>query len=130
MNVPIEVWGLISSYLSLNNLIEFSFVCNEFYRLSTSDSFYMKRLNESRKIFRDKSSVVSNYLYICDTFYFGLFEKLTPYVEVINVLKVKRIIQNKLFFAILPFCVWNHLWLCVSSNMCKVTCFCYVQRYI
>ena len=33
MYIPIEVWGLIISYLPLNDLIELSGVCKDFYRL-------------------------------------------------------------------------------------------------
>ena len=45
MNIPIEVWALILSHLELNNLIEVSCICKDFYCLSRINSFYVKKLN-------------------------------------------------------------------------------------
>ena len=117
--LPIEVWGLIISYLPLNDVIELSRVCKDFYRVSRNNSFYMKKLKESNRIFQ---TIVSAYSNLCKEFYLALFRKLTPFAKVDDILKVTKIIWNELFYAILPFRVWNHLLLCVrsqyESNMC------------
>ena len=64
----------------------------------------------------------SSFSSFCDISYCRLFRKLLPYVSMDNILKVKKIIEHKLYYPILPFCVWNHLFLCVRSqyegNMC------------
>ena len=87
--LPIEVWGLIISYLPLNDVIEFSCVCKNFYRVLRNNSFYyLKKLKESKRIFQDKSNIVSTYSYLCREFYLALFMKLAPFVKVDNVLKV------------------------------------------
>ena len=82
----------------------------------------MKKLKESNRTFQDKSDIVSTYSHICREFYLALFRRLTPFVKVDNVLKVRKIIWDELFYAIFPFHVWNHLFLCCrslyASNMC------------
>ena len=114
--LPIEVWELIISYLQLNNVIKFSCVCKDFYHLSRANSFYMKKLKEPNRIFQDKSDVVSAYSNLCKEFYLAVFRRLTPFVKRNHILMVKSIIHNELFYAILPFRVWNHLFLCVRSQ--------------
>ena len=80
--LPIEVWGLIITYLHLNDVIEFSCVCKEFYRLSKNNSFCVRKLKESKKIFHDTSNIVSAYSNFCKEFYLSLFKRLTPFVKV------------------------------------------------
>ena len=63
--LPIEVWGLIISYLLLNDVIELSRVCKDFYRVSRNNSFYMKKLKESNRIFQ---TIVSAYSNLCKEF--------------------------------------------------------------
>ena len=120
--LPIEVWGLIISCLPLNDVTEFSCVCKDFYRVSRNNGFYLKKLKESKRIFQDKSDIVSTYSHLCREIYLALFKRLVPFVKVDEVLKVRKIIWNELFYAILPFRVWNHLILCCrsqyESNMC------------
>ena len=120
--LPIEVWGLIISYLPLNDVIEFSCVCKDFYCMSRNNSFQLKKLKESKRIFQYKSDVVPAYPDLCREFYLALFRRLTSFVKVDNILKVRKTIWNELFYAILPFRVWSHLFLCCKSqyksNMC------------
>ena len=76
----------------------------------------MKQLTELRKIFKDRSWIVSCYALFCDTFCDTLFRKLVPYVSIDQVLKARKTILNKLFYDLLPFHVWNHIWMCVRSQ--------------
>ena len=55
--LPIEEWGLIISYLPLNDVTEFSCACKDFYRVSRNNSFYLKKLQELKRIFQDKSEL-------------------------------------------------------------------------
>ena len=55
MNIPIEVWALIPSYLELNDLIEVSCFRKDLCHLSKINNFFVKILNESRYIFRSRS---------------------------------------------------------------------------
>ena len=63
MNIPFEVWGFIFSYLELNDLIEVSCVCKDFYRLARINNFNVKR---SSQISRNRSWVVSSFSSFCD----------------------------------------------------------------
>ena len=49
MKIPVELWELIFSCLALNDMIEVSCVCKDFYGLSRSDSLFMKKLTESTR---------------------------------------------------------------------------------
>ena len=103
MNITTEVWALILSYLELNDLIEVSCICKDFYRLSKINNFYVKKLNESRQIFRNRSWIFSFFSNFCDIFYCRLFRKILPYVSMDGITKVRKIIEQKLYYAILPF---------------------------
>ena len=48
MNIPIEVWALIPSYLELNDLVEVSCFRKDLCHLSKINNFFVKKLNESR----------------------------------------------------------------------------------
>ena len=50
MDVPAEVWSLIISYLQLNDMIEVSRVCKDFYCLIRKVKFFMRKFSESHKI--------------------------------------------------------------------------------
>ena len=76
----------------------------------------MKQLTELRKIFKDRLWIVSCYTLFCDTFCYTLFRKLVPYVSIDQVLKARKTILKKLFYDLLSFHVWNHIWMCVRSQ--------------
>ena len=105
MFIPIEMWGLIIRYLPLNDIIEVSCICKDFYCFSRSNSFFVNKLSESRKIIKNKSWISSASSMFCKIFYFSLFRKLVSYVDIDHILKIRTIIQKKLFYAVLPFCV-------------------------
>ena len=84
MQIPVEVWTLIFTYLRLNDLIEISCVCKEFYYLSEKNRFYVKRLQESKRIFKGRDWIFSHYKQLFDRFYFNLFKQLVPYVPIEN----------------------------------------------
>ena len=103
-------------YLQLNDIIEFSCACKDFYRVSRNNSSYLKKLKELERIFKDKSDAVSAYSNFCREFYLALFRRLRPFVKVDSISRVKKIIWSELFYTILPFRVWNHLFLCCRSQ--------------
>ena len=61
------------------------------------------------------------YRHILERFYFNLLNKLVKYVPIENLHATKKIIY-KLYFSLLHFCVWNHMFPCCrsqyESNMC------------
>ena len=80
-----------------------------------TNTFYAKKLNESKKIFRYKSWILSAYRDLCENFYLVPFWRFK--------------IEKKLFDAILPLRVWNHKVLCVRSQYESNMCLCFVQKY-
>ena len=96
MQLPIEVWKLIFTYLRLNDLVEISCECKEFYQLCAENHFYVKKLNESKKIFKDKSWLLCLYKQLCEDFYYKLFRKLVKYVRIDNLIAARKIIHNRL----------------------------------
>ena len=116
MQLPIEGWKLILTYLRLNDLIEISCVCKHFYLLCENNHFYVKKFNQSKKIFKDRSWLVHQYRQILERFYFNLFHKSVKYVPIENLHATKKIIYNKLYFSFLPFRVWDHMFLCCRSQ--------------
>ena len=48
MQLPIEVWRHIFTYLNLNDLIEISCVCKDFYQLCANNRFYVKKFNQKQ----------------------------------------------------------------------------------
>ena len=125
MQLPIEGWKLILTYLRLNDLIEISCVCKHFYLLCENNHFYVKKFNQSKKIFKDRSWLVHQYRQILERFYFNLFHKSVKYVPIENLHATKKIIYNKLYFSFLPFRVWDHMFLsCRSQYESNMSMFC------
>ena len=79
MQLPVEVWRHIFTYLTLNDWIEISCVFQKFYH------FYVKKFNQSKRIFRDRSWLLCHYKQLCKSFYYSLFRKLATYVTYVPV---------------------------------------------
>ena len=109
MQLPIGVWRHIFTYLTLNDLIEISCVCNDFYHLCANNRFYVKKINQSKRIFRERSWLPCRYKQLCENFYD-------------NLIPARKIIHHTLYFSLLPLRVWIHLFQCCrpqyESNMC------------
>ena len=123
--LPIEVWGLIITYLHLNDVIEFSCVCKNFYRLSRNNSFYVRKLKESKKIFHNRSDIVSAYSNFCKEFYLALFKRLAPSIKVDSVIKAGKIIYFMLYCL---FVFGTTCFYFVDLSM-KGTCACFLRKY-
>ena len=54
MDLPTEIWTIVLSYLHLNDLIEMSATCKFFYYLSRENKLFIKKMNESKRLFNDK----------------------------------------------------------------------------
>ena len=56
MDLPTEVWKIVLFYLHLNDLIEMSATSKFFYYLSRENKLFIKKMNESKRLFNDKGS--------------------------------------------------------------------------
>ena len=122
MQLPIGVWRHIFTYLTLNDLIEISCVCNDFYHLCANNRFYVKKINQREYLEKDPGFLVAINSYV--KIFISLFRKLMTYVLIIidNLIPARKIIHHTLYFSLLPLRVWIHLFQCCrpqyESNMC------------
>ena len=60
-NLPAEVWLIILSYSSQNDLIEANATCKMFFELSRKNSFFTENLLHSRRLFNNSCVIFSCY---------------------------------------------------------------------
>ena len=116
-----EVWSLIFSFLSYDDLIGASAVCKCFYYLSQNNDGFVKKLSDLRALF----SGVSVYEYCWDAclrFAGQLSHGPSDNFEEEVFLEAKEIIMTELVFGISQFRVRNHLFFCSRSHYCSDIC--------
>ena len=122
-NLPAEVWFIILSCLSPNNLIEASATCKLFFELSRKNSFFDEKLLHPRLLFNNSRVIFDCYENAFLSSNNQLCFSLQKYVKDEDYfLKVRKIIMSKLLFSALPFLVWNHMFLCEKSQYCTDMC--------
>ena len=124
MDFPLEVFVIIFSYLTPNDIMEASAACKLFYHASRKNKLFVKKLGDPRKLFTcDKWIFDSRFGDVFISFSNQLFVYLEKYVNEDNLLLVKDVLMNRLYYAALPFRVWSHIFLCERldnfSDMCK-----------
>lgn len=118
MNLPIEVWVIVFTYLRLKFLV-FVKICITCVK---KNSFYVRRLLESKKILKDKDWLLSHYSKLLENFNNCVFKDLASIVSIKNLLEFKKTPYKKLCYSLLPFCVWNHIFLCCRSQYESIMC--------
>ena len=73
-------------------------------------------MNKSKRLFNNKGEFFEHYYEMCFSFSSLLTVCLREYVCMKNLVEANSIVLDRLFHAILPFHVWNHLFLCVRSH--------------
>ena len=125
------MWLIILSYLPLNDLIEVSAVCKLFFGLSRKTSFFNEKLLHSRLLFNNSHSVFECYENACISFYGELCSCLEKYVKSEDhFIQAREIITSKLMLSLLPFHVWNHMFLCERSQYCIDMCNFSTKSYV
>ena len=117
-NLPFEVWFIILSYLPPNDLIEASATCKLFFDFSWKNSFFKEKLLHSRLLFNNSRAIFDCYENACLSFYGQLRFSLGKYVKCEDYFMKAREVMSKLMFSVLPFRVWNHMFLCERSQYC------------
>ena len=133
MDLPVEVWTMIFSYLHPNDSIEISAICKLFYHLSRKNELFTRKMEDVEKLFKDSKDLSGRYYQLLINFSDLICLLLKKYgVNENNFRLEKNVIMNKLFYSILPFCVWNHFFLCErcqnSSWMCNFCTMMYVKH--
>ena len=125
MDLPFEVLAIIFSYLTPNDIMEASAVCKLFYHISRKIKLFVKKLHDSRKLYNRGNNkwIISYYSHVFVSFPNQLFVYLKENVNEENLFLAKNVIMDRLYYLVLPFRVWNHLFLCERSqyktNMCR-----------
>lgn len=133
MDLPPEVVVLVFSYLTLNDIIDASAACELFYNISRRNELFVRNLDDSLKLFTWIGKYSFNYqcMKFFDVFSVRLFVSLKKYVKEDCLSRVKNIVMDRLYYSVLPFRVWNHLFLCERFNsldsMCKYCTKCSVE---
>ena len=82
MDLPFEVLIIIFSYLAPNDIMEVSAVCKLFYHVSRKNKLFVKKLNDSKKLFKgDKWIFVCHYSDVFISFSNQLFFYLEKHVN-------------------------------------------------
>ena len=86
------------------------------------NQYYVKKLRESKNIFKDGPWLIETYKKLLERFYFGVYREMVVGFPVSHVHVFKKEIYSRLYYSILPFHVWSHVFLCCrsqfESNMC------------
>ena len=107
-----------------------SATCNFFYYLSRENKLFIKKMNESKRLFNNKGELYDRYYDMCFSFSSLLTVCLRQHVCMKNLVEAKNIVLDRLLHTILPFRVWNHLSLCVRSHNEKNMCMFCTKIYI
>ena len=109
MNLPIKVWAIILKYLRLINLVEISCVSKTFYRICEKNQYYVKKLRESKDIFKDRSWLIETYEKLLERFYSAVYREVVVNLPISQVHVFRKEIYSRLYYSLLPFRVWNHV---------------------
>ena len=73
-------------------------------------------------VLKDRQWLIECYKKLLQRFYFALYKELVVIMPIENLHGFKKILYNQLYYSLLLFRVWNHLFLCsrsqYESNMC------------
>ena len=82
--------------MPLDDVIEVSAVCKTFYHETRKNKFFMKKISQVRKLYRNERI-------ICEKYHDAILSKF---------------FLNEIYYQIPPFRVWNHLFMCKRSQFC------------
>ena len=111
--------------------MEASAVYKLFCHVSRKNKLFVKKFDDSRRLFTcDKWIFNSRYGDVFISFSNQLFVYLEKYVKKDNSLLVNDILMDRLYHLVLPFRVWNYLFLCERLNSIESTCGYCVKLFI
>ena len=132
MDLPVEVLIIMFSHSTLSDTIEASAVCKTFYYVFGKNKLFVKKLCDSRRLHKDEKCIFSHcydiFLYFCN----DLFVYLQDHIEGEKLFLAKEVLMNRVYSSILPFRVWNLLFMCVRkqcvTDMCKYCTKLYIKN--
>ena len=95
-----------------NDIMEASAVCKFFYHTSRKNRLFVKKLEDSRKLFTCNKWIFDSHCAdVFISFSNQLFVYLEKYVKEDSLFLLKDMLMDRLYCSVLPFRVWNHLFL-------------------
>ena len=121
---------VIFSYLKIKDLNEVSSVCKTYYLAVRQNKFFRRKLLDSKTLFNNERFVFDYYYDSCVCFSYDLCEYLMKYVCESNLHRLRDVMVDKVYYSILPFRIWNHIFLCKRSQYVKGMCLDCTKLYI
>ena len=90
----------------------------------------MKKLSNTRRLYRNERTVYEYYHCLILCLSHQLSTNLKDYVSEENLLKIKEFLLSEVYYQILPFRVWNHLFLCERPQFCVDVCRSCTKLYV
>ena len=100
-----------------------SAVCKLFCHVFRKNNLFVKKLNDSKKLFKgDKWIFDSHYSDVFISLLNKLFVYLEKHVKEKKLFLAKDVLMDRLYYSVLPFRVWNYLFLCERLNSTSKIC--------
>ena len=99
--------------------LDWNIVRIPFDQLCAENRFYVQALKNRKKYLKPNPGFfvcINSYVKIFIKILVKLFRKLVKYVPIDNLIAARKIINNRLYFSLLPFRVWNHLFQCCRNQ--------------
>ena len=119
MNLPIEVIVIILSYFKIKDLIEVSSVCKTYNLVVRQNKFFCRKLLGSKTLFNNERFLFDYCYDSCVCFSYDLCEYLKKYVCESYLDCLIDVMVDKVYYSILPFRIWNHIFFCERSQYMK-----------
>ena len=116
--------------MRIKDLIEVSTLRKTYYLAVRKNKLFVQKLSDSRKLFNNQRLVFDYYYDACLSFSSDLFVYLKKYVCEYKLESVRDIITKEIYYSLLPFRIWNHVFLCERSQYMKDMCLDCTKLYI
>ena len=112
---------LVFKHLRGIDLIEASAACKDWNHVVQTR--FISKLKETHKIHTDREWLMKSYRKNFDRFQNDIYWDIINYLSVEKIAVLEREIYERMFYSVLPFRVWSHLWYCCrsqfDSNVCQ-----------
>ena len=106
---------LVFKHLRGIDLIEASAACKDWNDVVQTRRFISK-LKETHKIHTDRKLLMKSYRKNFDRFRNDIYWDIINCLFAEKIAVLEREIYDRMFYYVLSFCVWSHLWCCCRSE--------------
>ena len=112
--IPLKVVFLVFKHLRGIDLIEVSAACKDWNHVVQTR--FISKLKETHKIHTDREWLMKSYRQNFDRFRNDIYWDIINYLFAEKIAVLEREIYDRMFYYVLSFCVWSHLWCCCGSQ--------------